>query len=381
MLARFGAFFAGTLFQTFGGPFARPSLFDPDAARAKRPLRAGEPQVHHFDTSDGKRLRLTRYRGGDKGPVILSHGLGVSSLIFSIDTIETNLVEYLYGAGYDCWLLDYRASIDLDYTREQFTADDVAEKDYPAAVAYVRAATQRDSVQMVAHCYGAMSFAMAMLGGLEGVRAAVISQIAAHADVPFFPQRMLAYLHAPDLMRLGGVQVLDARASTLRDPLAAAIDSGIGFAYPFRSDNRTRSVTSRRITALYGQLYELDQLNQATLDAIPEMFGIANIAAFRQLSRIARKGHVVRADGSDTLVTDRNLRRFAIPTLFVHGALNRAFEPSGTKKTREALSRANGARLYDRIEIAETGHIDCIFGKHAARDVYPAVVRHLDRTA
>lgn len=380
-MRKFGGFFAGQLFQSFGGPFARPALFDPATVRAKRPLRTGEPEIHHFETSDGKRLRCTRYRGGPKGPVILSHGLGVSSLIFSIDTIETNLLEYLYAAGYDCWLLDYRASTDLTYLREQFTGDDVAQRDYPAAVDFVREKSGSPSVQMVAHCYGAMTFAMAMLDGLQGVRASVISQIATHADVPLFPQRLLAYLHAPDIMRLGGVEVLDARATIARDARARAIDAGIGFAYPFRRDHRTRNVTSRRITALYGQLYELAQLNQATLDAVPEMFGKANISAFRQLAAIARAGHVVRADGSDTLLTDSNLRRFAIPTLFVHGALNRAFAPSSTIKTREMLSRINGAGLYDRVEIAETGHIDCIFGKNAARDVFPAIVRHLEPTA
>ena len=45
------------------------------------------------------------------------------------------------------------------------------------------------------------------------------------------------------------------------------------------------------------------------------------------------------------------------------------------------LAKVNGAHLYDRREIAETGHIDCIFGKNAARDVYPAIVAHLDPTA
>ena len=81
--------------------------------------------------------------------------------------------------------------------------------------------TGKPSLQMVAHCYGAMSFAMAMLGGLKGVRAAAISQIAAHADVPWFPQRILAYLRAPDLMRLVGAGLLDARATKKRNLLAA----------------------------------------------------------------------------------------------------------------------------------------------------------------
>jgi cholesterol oxidase len=380
-LARFGAFFGGRLFQTFGGPFAPVSLFDPEAVRVKRPLRLGTPEIHHFDTSDGKTLRLTRYKGGAKGPLILSHGLGVSSLIFAIDTNDTSLVEYVYAAGYDCWLLDYRASIELGYAREQFTADDVAEKDYPAAVAKVIELTGKPSVQFLGHCYGAMSFAMAMLGGLQGVRSAVVSQIASHADVPFFPQRLLAHLRGPDLMRAMGVKLLDARATKKRNGLARFIDKVLGFAYPFRRDNRTPSATSRRITALYGQLYQLDQLNQGTLDAMPEMFGKSNIAAFRQLSRIARKGHVVRADGADTYVTEANMRNFAIPTLFIHGAFNRAFSPSGTAKTMAALAKVNGEGLYSRRVIAETGHIDCIFGKNAARDVFPAIVEHFDRTA
>jgi cholesterol oxidase len=379
-LAKFGAFFGGKLFDSFGGPFARASLYDPDAVRVKRPLRAGTPEIHHFDTADGKTLRLTRYKGGDKGPVIFSHGLGVSSLIFSIDTVDTSMLEYLYAGGYDCWLLDYRASIDLPYAREQFTADDVADKDYPAAIAEVMRLTGAPSVQFVGHCYGAMSFAMAMLGGLKHVRSAVISQIAAHADVPFFTQRMLAYLRAPDMMALGGVKLLDARAAKKRNFLSRAIDGFIRFLYPMHPDDRTRSITSLRIVALYGPLYRLDRLNQSTLDAMPEMFGKANISAFRQLANIARKGRVVRADGAE-LVSDANLKNWAIPTLFVHGALNRAFLPTGTEKTMAALAKANGAGLYDRVEIPATGHIDCIFGKDAALTVYPAILAHLDKTA
>jgi predicted alpha/beta hydrolase len=84
--------------------------------------------------SDGVRPRLTRYRGGAKGPVILSPGFGTSRLAFLIDTVETNLPEYLYAHGYDVWLLDYRASPDLPSAGTQFTVDDIATKDYPAAV-------------------------------------------------------------------------------------------------------------------------------------------------------------------------------------------------------------------------------------------------------
>ncbi|HVU30298.1 MAG TPA: alpha/beta fold hydrolase [Sphingomicrobium sp.] len=379
-LARFGEFFGGALFTTFGGPFARPSYFDPEVPRTRRPLRVGPPEVHFFETSDGKKLRLTRYRGGDKGPVMASHGLGVSSLIFSIDTIDTSLLEYLYAGGYDVWLLDYRASIELPYAREQFSADDVADKDYPAAIATILTISGKPSLQVVAHCYGAMSFSMAMLRGLKGVRSIVISQIAAHADVPFFTQRLLAFLRATDLMKLVGVKLLDARATRKRNLLARAIDGFLRFLYPLHFDDRTRSVTSLRIAALYGPLYRLDQLNEPTLQAMPEMFGKSNLSAFSQLAEIARSGHVVRSD-KEPLLAPENLRNWAVPTLFIHGELNRAFLPSGTLKTMNALSEANSPDLYERVVIPATGHIDCIFGKNAVRTVYPSIVAHLDKTA
>jgi cholesterol oxidase len=379
VIGRFGHFFAGRLFTTFGGPFVRPSLFDPDAVRQRRTLRVGEPELHRVTTADGLTLRLTRYRGGSKGPVMFSHGLGVSSLIFAIDTIQTNLLEYVFAAGYDCWLLDHRASIELPYPREQYDADQVAAQDYAPAIEVIRAVTGSNDVQVIAHCYGAMTFAMAMLDGLAGIRSAVISQIAAHAQVPFFPQRMLAFLRAPDAMRLVGMDRLDARATIHRDLMEKVIDGALAF-YPYNPGDRSRSATSRRISAIYGQLYELDQLNQATLDALPEMFGEACIAAYLHLGHIARAGHIVRADGTDSYLADTNLRRFNVPTLFVHGEKNRAFLPDGTEETRSVLAAANGAHLYERVVIPATGHIDCIFGKNAAETVYPHILRHLEMT-
>lgn len=46
-------------------------------------------------------LKLTRYKGGTKGPVIVFHGLGTSSGPFTHDTVETNLTEYLVQHRYN----------------------------------------------------------------------------------------------------------------------------------------------------------------------------------------------------------------------------------------------------------------------------------------
>src|SRR4051812_19710670 len=100
--------------QEHDGIFPRFSVFNPTAPpRVKRPLRLGPLRVSVFTTTDGVPLRLLRYHGGQKGPVILAHAFGTSSLLYLIDTIETNLTEYLVAHGYDVWVLDYRASAAL----------------------------------------------------------------------------------------------------------------------------------------------------------------------------------------------------------------------------------------------------------------------------
>ncbi len=379
--AKFGALFAGQLFDIYGGIFAPLRRFNPDRARKKRGLAAGEPEVHPFSTADGKRLLLTRYKGGDKGPLLFSHGLGVSSLIFRIDTIDTNLLEYMYARGYDCWLLDFRASIDLPYAAELWTADDCARLDYQPAVDLIRQITGRDSVQVLAHCFGATTFVMAMLGGhLTGVRSAVISQIAADVVVPWFPQRLLAYLRAPSLFDLLGITAVNARATNQDGFANRVVDALIRVAVPFQREERSRNATSNRITALYGQLYETDQLNQLTFEsALPEMFGEANIAAFKQLALIARRTTVVDAKGNDAYMP--HLDRLALPICFVHGAENACFLPESTARTVAKLSARNGPGLYERHVVPNYGHIDCIFGKQAATDVYPKMLAHLDKTA
>ncbi len=379
-VAKFGALFAGSLYDVFGGVLAPTRRFDETALRKKRELSAPEPRVYPFTTEDGKELRLTRYKGGGKGPVILSHGLGVSGQIFSLDTIDVNLVEFLCGQGYDCWVLDFRASIDLPYASELWTGDDVAQFDYPAAVKTVQNLTGADDVQMVVHCFGATTFFMAMLAGLKGVRSAVVSQIATDVIVPWWPQRFLAYLRLPGIFRALGIKVVNARAERHDKLWERALDKLIQLMIPFQPEERSRNATSNRITALYGQLYELDQLNQATLEfGLPMTFGKANIDAFRQLAAIARKKHIVDRRGSDVYLP--HLERLALPISFIHGAENACFLPESTRLAVSRLANANGAELYERHVIADYGHIDCIFGKNAARDVYPHIVRHLDRFA
>lgn len=377
-IARFGRCFAGSLFDTYGGVFAGPNVFDADAPpRRKRPLRAPTPQVFPVQAIDGVTLRLTRYRGGSKGPVMLAHGLGVSSTIFTIDTIDTNLLEFLAGHGYDVWLLDFRASIELPTSTGQFTADDVAMLDYPVAVEKILQVTGAADLQVVAHCFGSATFIMAMLAGLKGVRSAVCSQVAAHMTVPL-ASKVKTGLHLPSVLDALGVDSLTAYVDNHANWLERLYDKALSF-MPTAKGEQCNRATCHRVSFMYAPLYLHAQLNTATHDALHEMFGIANITAFKHLALMVREGRVVSAAGADTYLT--HPERLAIPILFIHGSDNRCFLPQSTETTYQFLSNANGPGLYTRQLIPDYGHIDCIFGKNAARDVYGHILEHLDKYA
>src|SRR5258707_3476892 len=100
-------------------------------------LRATE--THTTTTADGIEIKLTRWRGGKKGPVLVVHGAGVWSGMFALPTQDENFAQYLMKNGYDVWLLDWRASTQLPL--RQFTLDDAAKYDFPTAVKTIRDVT------------------------------------------------------------------------------------------------------------------------------------------------------------------------------------------------------------------------------------------------
>lgn len=376
-MSRFGRFFAGVCWETYGGIFVPPAVFEPNAQpRQKRPLKVSAPIIYPFTTSDGVELRLTRYQGGNKGPVILSHGLGVSSLIFAIDTIGTNLLEYLFAAGYDVWLLDLRVSIALPAAELQSDGDDVATKDYPAAVQKVKEITAASSVQFVAHCWGSTTFTMAMLSGLEGVRSAVCSQVSTHIVAPR-STHLKTGLHMATFLDGIHIDSLTAYSGKPETLVSKVYDDGLQV-YADALRQRCKSACCHRITFMYAPLYQHPQLNDATHNTLHEMFGVASIRAFEHLSLLTNKGHLVDFHGNDVYLP--HLDRMAIPICFIHGAENECFLPESTEITCNLLSAQNGSALYTRHVVPGYGHIDCIFGDRAAQDVYPFILDHLEKT-
>ncbi len=372
--ARFGLFFAGVLFNVYGGIFAPSKEFNPDAPpRQKRPLRLPAPEVHFFKTEDGVQLKLTRYCGGTKGPVMLAPGFGTSTLAFSIDTVETNLPEFLYPQGYDIWLFDYRASADLPSATSQFSTDEIARQDWPAAVAQVRTLTGAETVQVVGHCVGSMSFLMAMLSGLTGVRSAVCSQLTTHPRGPKINE-VKAGLRLASFLTVLGVETLTPDFDTHADWQNRLYDILLRL-YP--TQEPYNNPVDRRILFMYGEVYKIAQLNEATHDAVHEIFGPANMTFFRHMSLILREGHIVDQHGKDVYLP--HLERLAIPIAFIHGSDNAFFFPEGSEITYNLLCEKNGRDRYVRHVIPGYAHMDCFMGKNASQDVFPTILTELEK--
>ncbi|MGF6574348.1 cholesterol oxidase [Paraburkholderia sp. GAS333] len=380
---KFGRFFAGVLFAEYGGVAAPLEFFDPDAPpRLKRALRAPAPQMFFFDTPDGTKLRLTRYVDPAKKnarPVLLIHGSGVSSRMYSTDLIATNLVEYLCAADYDVWLVDLRVSIEMPSVLVPTNVDKVAREDIPAAVARIREVTGAANIQALGHCMGGVALSMSLLYGLEGVRSAVISQVSTNL-VPGTLQRIKAGLHIPGIMKHLGVNDLTAYTQDDSWP-ANLLDEALRL-YPLDHDEGCGNPICHRATFLYGLLYEHEKLNQTLHSNLQELLGIHDVEVFQHLATMVRAGKVVDAEGDDVYLSGtggmKGLEGMRMPIGFIHGERNETYLPISTELTFNMLMKQFPEQPYERHLIPGYGHLDCMFGKNASVDVYPLIRQYLD---
>src|SRR3954452_23879113 len=233
-------------------------------------------EVHSVPTSDGAEVRLTRYRFGTKGPLLLAPGYGNAARAFAVDTVPKNWVQYLGEHGYDVWLFDYRASPELRASFTQFTVDDIAMRDWPAAVERVRLEAGADQTQPMGHCVGALSLFMAIGGGMPGLRSATFSSLAGH-PIPTPGNQARAHARLATMFRLMRVKRLDVEYDPKR--VDGKVIETVMKTLPFR--HIYDDPVARRIYFIYGDVYDYENINRPTMnDAVPSFFGGGNMTFF-----------------------------------------------------------------------------------------------------
>jgi len=391
-IARFALFFGGVLRDTYGGPLARARYAPPDWFKRQRRGLQGIDSSRRVAvmTKDEVALGLTHYKPKNGRPdrhVILAPGFGVRADSFAIDTVKKNLVEYLaLHGGYNVWLFDYRASPELDASEGEFTIDDIARYDWPAAIDTVLKEGPTPRVSVVAHCVGAMSFMMAALGGhlpAERIDTAILSQVAAHPIGA-------ALNEVKAIARLGVVlgffgqtrlQVTVQAADTYRRPV---LDRWLKY-YP--TEDPCDNPVCSRVRFVFGESYLHENLDRPTHDAVIEMFGdprkgkpaYASLRALRHLARIVRHEVLVHEDGVP-YVTPKgvaSLKKLSLKLCLMSGQLNAIFPKRGIETTQSYLRHHELPDLSEPIRLPAYAHMDCFIGARASDEVFPQILAEL----
>jgi alpha-beta hydrolase superfamily lysophospholipase len=335
-------------------------------------------EIVPFTTGDGMPANLVHVVGATppaRGPVLLVHGAGVRANIFRAPVAST-LVDVLVADGFDVWLENWRASIDL--RPSQWTLDRAAVHDHPKAVEVVLERTASDSIQAVVHCQGSTSFMMAAVAGLvPKVRTIVSNAVSLHPVVPPLARWKIEYFHKPIK---AVTRYLDPHWGVESPHVIASAMVG----YVRATHHECRNDVCRLASFTYGvgkpTLWSHALLDDTTHEWLQGEFGPVPLTFFDQMSRCIRAGQLVAVDGYDQLPATfaSAAPRTAARIVLLAGERNHCFTPESQERTYDFLRRHGAADCALHV-FPEYGHLDVFMGKDAARDVFPTIIDALER--
>jgi len=314
-----------------------------------------------------------------RGPGLLVHGAGVRGEVFRAP-VRSTVVDALVDAGYDVWLENWRASIELP--ANPWTLDQAALYDHPAAVRKVVEETGADSIKAVVHCQGSTSFTMSACAGLvPQVDTVVTNAVSLHTVVPRWSAVKLNYA-VPVVRRF--VDYLDPGRGDRPEGVPSTLITWAVKAVHHECRNTVCRLVSFTYGAGFPALWRHENLNDETHEWIAREFGAVPLTFFRQMARCVRRGHLVSSvdGGVPGLPEDyaagepQTDARF----VFLTGEKNRCFLPESQQRSYQHFSRfRRGYHRYYRVP--GYSHLDMFFGRDASRDVFPIILRELEGSA
>ena len=335
-------------------------------------------RIVEFSAGDGFRCNLIHVQGErapSKGPVLLVHGAGVRANIFRA-RVNTTLVDFLIDHGYDVWLENWRASIDLPPNR--WTLDQAALYDHPEAVKKVMAETGATEVKAVIHCQGSTSFMMSAVAGLvPQVKTIVSNAVSLHPVVPWI-SNVKGLVALPLVSRL--TDFLNPQWGLHAEGVVPRLIKGLVELTHHECDNPVCKQASFTYGTGFPVLWRHENLNDETHEWIKQEFAHVPMRFFRQMARCLRKGHLVAVEGYPQLPADfvaqppRTDARFA----FMAGEQNVCFLAESQERTFDFFQQQR--KDYHSLHVLPGyGHLDVFIGKNAANDVFPIILEELDK--
>jgi choline dehydrogenase-like flavoprotein len=362
------------------------------------------------------RLRLTRYPGKRKPPVVLIHGYSASGSTFTHEAIPKPLALYLHERGHDVWVLDLRTSAGMPSGQLPWHFEDAALADIPVAIAHIREATGAAEVDVFAHCIGAVMLGMALLthptelwkfdlvdpadGGprpkrygqeLLALRGS-IGRIVLSQKAPTLVYSDGNVLRAYFMRALRRVILPDDYQFTVpTEPkgVAGGLLDRVLSTMPYPDDEFWRENPSwwrrtpwagfrHRMDALYARDFSLKNITRKTLASIHDLFGPLNLETVAQAIHFARFNTITDGAGRaiDTQAAVLAERWPRQGTLCIHGEENGLANVVTVDVFEAHLRRAGITPVIRTIE--NYGHQDCLIGRGADRNVFQHIARFLE---
>jgi len=337
-------------------------------------------RVIPFTAGDGRALNLVHLQGPrppSRGPVLLVHGAGVRANIFR-PPVAMHFADALLAQGHDVWLENWRASIDLPPC--DWTLDQAALYDHPAAVRTVLDHSGAASLQAVIHCQGSTSFTMSAVAGLLPQVSHIVSNaVSLHPQV-CTASRLKSQLAVPLVGWL--TDRLDPRwGDGLGDGaerwVPRALRRLVELTHP-ECDNGVCRFASFTYGTGFPVLWRHENLSAAVHDWIRGEFAAVPLSFFRQMAASLEAGHMVRSQALPGLPADyaatppRCDTRFT----FVAGRRNDCFQWQSQRASFDWFNRHQPGRHALQV-FEDYGHLDVFIGQHAARDTFPVMLAAL----
>jgi lambda repressor-like predicted transcriptional regulator len=345
--------------------------------RTRRPLAR---ETIPFTAGDGHACNLIhvtarRHSGREptRGPVLLVHGAGVRANIFE-PPVETSFVDALIDHGYDVWLENWRASIDLPPS--EWTLDQAALHDHPAAVRTVVEKTGAPLIKAVIHCQGSTSFMMSAVAGLVPQVTTIVSNaVSLHPVVSWISHRKSRYA-VPIVSRM--TRYLNPQWGEQAQGAVPRLLQGLVKLTHHECSNGVCRFSSFTYGTGFPVLWRHENLSAPVHDWIRGEFANVPMSFFRQMARCLDAGRLVAGlpglAPDPTAEAPKTDARFA----FIAGELNDCFKWQSQQRTYDWFERHSPGRHSLHV-LGGYGHLDVFLGKNAASDTFPVMLAELDR--
>lgn len=395
-IAKFGQAFLGNLLDVYAPHFRTvQAAAETRGHTIPQFTLAGVPHAkattHPITTGDGLGLSLLRFQQQEAPEpddvVMLLHGLTTSTDMFIMPE-HKNLVTYLHEHGYtDVWSFDWRGSMRHPYntTPNNYSVDDIALFDVPAAVAEIRRHIgPKRRLHVICHCVGSLGFMMSLYGkAVTGISSVVSNSISLVCRMPAWSSLKLSLFPFvwSYLLRW---PTLNPNFATLPGP---GIAQGKLFAkavslFHGECDVPACHMCSMMWGAGKPAMWQHENLADVTHRRTGDLFGAISASYFWHIRLIRQRGVAVKKDLTDpkyAALPNSYLdwaSEIKTPTLFLSGEHNKVFADSNVA-AHELLNKVSPGNGNELRVVKGYGHQDVFMGKDNDRDVFPHIVEFL----